>query len=474
MRHLESRPCKLVFHADSYGLALSGRTVAKVLLLCFILLIMPQADALPPKIEQKHLMPDVREKEVNKPSVRWRKPELRQRSRHFFSLDDEKDILSPLVLLETLVFFERAIIYDQYELSFAQASSLSDAQVSVVKFCDSRGQKFVAKLVPISVYNDDTNNEGPEFPSAETLAVTNCIGLKHPNIVVTHGFFLVANYQNAECNPEWLYLDSPEDVAYYRHYFKVRRQPWAIRMIVMEHIEGTVLSEVTSVLGLGQSLSIILQLAGAVRYLHMKNICHRGIKPRNIILKAVEHPVLIDFDKSIKLNDKDHMLYTILYLNGGEYIYRDPVVRVFSSDLYDQMPDEEFKAFRNVKWDIYSLSMTALVLLLGGEETLFQYLSQFPYRGASCSCHAEHKGTVCVIDYIPENYPGIAFSCSSLENKKAVLRLWQEGKYAFLLNLAVMEPLLRALSFHHADRPSLEELIMAIESTLSSLSEKDK
>ncbi|HYF61653.1 MAG TPA: serine/threonine-protein kinase [Herpetosiphonaceae bacterium] len=67
--------------------------------------------------------------------------------------------------------------------------------------------------------------------------------------------------------------------------------------LAMEHIPGTSLRSLIGAGGLsiGRSLGILGQIGAALDYMHRVGVCHRDVKPGNIMIGPGDHAVLIDF-----------------------------------------------------------------------------------------------------------------------------------------------------------------------------------
>ncbi len=95
-----------------------------------------------------------------------------------------------------------------------------------------------------------------------------------------------------------------------------------IPFIVMEYVEGQSLGDLIDEnlpLDLIEKIRIVRQIADAVSAIHAKNICHRDITPRNILLDKELNPKLTDFGIAL-LPDSDltvtsHIVGTPVYLS---------------------------------------------------------------------------------------------------------------------------------------------------------------
>ncbi len=124
--------------------------------------------------------------------------------------------------------------------------------------------------------------------------------------------------------------------------------------LVMEFIEGRSLREA---LERGPftprtTARLLRQLGGALDAIHAQGICHRDVKPENIILRAeaegAEQAVLIDFSIAI-VKDASETLYGLSRAAG----------------TFDYMGPEQAIGYAQSSSDIYSLAKTAIELLTG-------------------------------------------------------------------------------------------------------------
>lgn len=126
------------------------------------------------------------------------------------------------------------------------------------------------------------------------------------------------------------------------------------KVIVLEYIDGSSLESLMNAgeLSLSSARTIVGQIAGALSYIHRKQIFHRDIKPSNIIISHQGNEVkLIDFN----LSDSDEFI--ILKNPAGSLKYMAPEQLTAS-------------ARPSAATDIYSLGvlMNELALLTGDEQ----------------------------------------------------------------------------------------------------------
>jgi serine/threonine-protein kinase len=113
----------------------------------------------------------------------------------------------------------------------------------------------------------------------------------------------------------------PNVVAIYADGFTLSGAPY----LVMEFVEGQSLREILKNGPLPPALlaRLLEQLAGALDAIHQRGICHRDVKPENIIVRtAQDTAVLIDFSIAI-IKDADETLYG-LSRAAGTFNYMAP------------------------------------------------------------------------------------------------------------------------------------------------------
>jgi hypothetical protein len=76
-----------------------------------------------------------------------------------------------------------------------------------------------------------------------------------------------------------------------------------IRMVVMEFIEGKNLEERYRDFSVRQRLDMFREICGAVSAIHDAGLLHLDIKPRNILLRAGDRPVVADFGLAAEVDD---------------------------------------------------------------------------------------------------------------------------------------------------------------------------
>lgn len=86
------------------------------------------------------------------------------------------------------------------------------------------------------------------------------------------------------------------------------------RFLVMEHVEGRVLSDLISKAGLPveRLLGLATQLAGAVAVAHKHSIVHRDLKPANVMVGAQDRVKVLDFGLAKPLDNRDLEAETLL------------------------------------------------------------------------------------------------------------------------------------------------------------------
>ncbi len=124
--------------------------------------------------------------------------------------------------------------------------------------------------------------------------------------------------------------------------------------LVMEFIEGRSVREALEggPFTPRTTARLLRQLGGALDAIHAQGICHRDVKPENIILRAetqgAEQAVLIDFSIAI-VKDASETLYGLSRAAG----------------TFDYMGPEQAIGYAQSSSDIYSLAKTMIELLTG-------------------------------------------------------------------------------------------------------------
>ncbi len=124
--------------------------------------------------------------------------------------------------------------------------------------------------------------------------------------------------------------------------------------LIMEFVDGRNLREVleSGPLPPRRTARILQQLAGALDAIHALEICHRDVKPENIIVRregtAEEAPVLIDFSIAI-VKDANETLHGLSRAAGS----------------FDYMAPEQAVGYAEPSSDIYSLAKLVIEMLTG-------------------------------------------------------------------------------------------------------------
>jgi len=124
--------------------------------------------------------------------------------------------------------------------------------------------------------------------------------------------------------------------------------------LVMEFIEGRNLRETLEAGALAprRAARVLGQLASALDAIHAAGICHRDVKPENVIIRhegaPEEEPVLIDFSIAI-VKDADETLHGLSRAAGS----------------FDYMAPEQAVGYAEPASDIYSLAKLTIELLTG-------------------------------------------------------------------------------------------------------------
>jgi serine/threonine protein kinase len=123
--------------------------------------------------------------------------------------------------------------------------------------------------------------------------------------------------------------------------------------LLMEYIDGPSLAQILKIharLSEQDALAIILRIAGAVTYLHQKQIIHRDIKPANIILNSVGDSKLADLGLIKNLESLSRLTRSNIGLG---------TIQFASPEQFDDARAADARS------DIYSLAATLYVLITG-------------------------------------------------------------------------------------------------------------
>jgi serine/threonine protein kinase len=142
----------------------------------------------------------------------------------------------------------------------------------------------------------------------------------------------------------------PNVVSIYAHGAAPSGAPY----LVMEFVEGRSLREVLEAgpLPPQRAARMVQQLASALDAIHAQEICHRDVKPENVIVRQEGSPeeqaVLIDFSIAI-VKDADETLHGLSRAAGS----------------FDYMAPEQAVGYAEPSSDIYSLAKLMLEMLTG-------------------------------------------------------------------------------------------------------------
>jgi tRNA A-37 threonylcarbamoyl transferase component Bud32 len=142
----------------------------------------------------------------------------------------------------------------------------------------------------------------------------------------------------------------PNVVSIYAHGTAPSGAPY----LVMEFVEGRNLREILEAgpLPPGRTARLLRQLASALDAIHAQEICHRDVKPENVIVRregsAEEESVLIDFSIAI-VKDANETLHGLSRAAGS----------------FDYMAPEQAVGYAEPSSDIYSLAKLVLEMLTG-------------------------------------------------------------------------------------------------------------
>jgi len=126
--------------------------------------------------------------------------------------------------------------------------------------------------------------------------------------------------------------------------------------LVMEFVEGENLREILEAgpLPPGRTARLLRQLAGALDAIHAQDICHRDVKPENVIVRQAGFPeeesVLLDFSIAI-VKDANETLHGLSRAAGS----------------FDYMAPEQAVGYAQPSSDIYSLAKLLIEMLTGSQ-----------------------------------------------------------------------------------------------------------
>ena len=141
----------------------------------------------------------------------------------------------------------------------------------------------------------------------------------------------------------------PNVVTIYAH----GRMPSGAPYLVMEFLRGRSLREAleAGAMPAARVARILRQLAGALDAIHAGGICHRDVKPENVILRGegeAEQAVLIDFSIAI-VKEADETLHGLSRAAG----------------TFDYMAPEQAVGYAQPSSDVYSLARVVIEMLTG-------------------------------------------------------------------------------------------------------------
>lgn len=130
--------------------------------------------------------------------------------------------------------------------------------------------------------------------------------------------------------------------------------PSGVPYLVMEYVEGKSLRELmpSGPIAPARAARFLNQLASALAAIHKKEICHRDVKPENLMIRNLDTPseelILIDFSISL-VKDANETLHGISRAAGS----------------FDYMAPEQAIGYAQPSTDIYSVSKVLIEVLTG-------------------------------------------------------------------------------------------------------------
>jgi ligand-binding sensor domain-containing protein/tRNA A-37 threonylcarbamoyl transferase component Bud32 len=194
----------------------------------------------------------------------------------------------------------------------------------------------------------------------------------------------------------------PNVVSVYAH----GRTPSGAPYLVMEYIDGLSLRQVlrNGALTPARCALILQQLSEALAAIHSAGICHRDVKPENIIVRnpgsSAEQAVLIDFSIAI-IKDADETLHGLSRAAG----------------TFHYMAPEQALGYAQSSSDIYSLARVTIEMLAGRSirellpgasmdlpQRVQELVSRLPVKLSSESA----QGLAAALEFDPMRRPGDA------------------------------------------------------------------
>ena len=125
--------------------------------------------------------------------------------------------------------------------------------------------------------------------------------------------------------------------------------------LTMEYLDGVLLSDLIkqNSLSFEEKLSITLQLAKVLAYLHSNDVIHRDIKPSNVIIQSGLQVKLLDFGLSRYIEQENQLTLSTELIGSPAYVSPELVNNKFQKDPADH------------RADIYSFGITIFELFTG-------------------------------------------------------------------------------------------------------------